>query len=466
MRINGDEHARSSEYEITEIEGCDESSMGRRKCGRSSNGQGGVILRGNTYYARYTDAMGVRREVSTHTSNREEALKALKNYTKPILEAKSTEEIKLNLQHELDVIELRKEEKKVDRIKLDELVDKFVNHRILLDATTSTKEGYARHLRALIRIIKSKYPNLKTIDDVTNEVIDGILGELAKHYTPASYNLAISTYKRCWGMFSRSNPFLKVKNRKVDKSRHRQVISEDDLRRIFDKCRDAKERAIWGVGVYTGLRCGDVCNLTYGALDRDLKSITWMPQKTKRHMSQPLTTPICPTLKSLLLEVLDSFKIGNPMFKDTPLWEDYKRRYATRRINPWFAKTLKRAGLSSSHIDENGHRQFDTGFHITRLAFVTFASKYLSPIHVSKIVGHSSLKMTSHYCQENQDVLMEGISQMPNFTKPKEANENAPKKDETQEVMKVLGEMKEGQETPLETLLRLISKANKYLKVG
>ena len=140
MCVNGDEHARSSEYEITEIEGCDES-MGRRKCGRSSNGQGGVILRGNTYYARYTDAMGVRREVSTHTSNREEALKALRNYTKPILEAKSTEEIKLNLQHELEVIELRKEEKKVNRIKLDELAEKFLNHRDLLDDKKTTKDA-------------------------------------------------------------------------------------------------------------------------------------------------------------------------------------------------------------------------------------------------------------------------------------------------------------------------------------
>ena len=410
--------------------------------------------------------MGKRREVSTHTSNRDEALKVLKNYTKPILEAKSNEEIKLNLQHAIDVLELRKEEQKVDRIKLDELVDRFINHRNLLDTVARTKEGYARHIRALIRIIKSKYPNLKTIDNVTTEVVEGVLGELTKHYTPASYNLAISTYKRCWGMFARSNPFLNVKNRKVDKSRHRMLVTEDDIRRIFAKCRDAKEKAIWGVGVYTGLRCGDVCHLTYGALDRDLKSITWMPQKTKRHMSEPLIIPIGPTLKDLLLKVLDEFKIGNPTFKETPLWEDYKRRYATRTIARWFAKTLKRSGLSSSHIDENGHRQFDTGFHITRLAFVSFASKHLSPLLVSKIVGHSSLKMTSHYCQENQDVLLEGISQMPNFTKPKEANENAPTRVEAQEVMKLLGEMEEGRETPLETLLRLISKANKYLRVG
>ena len=438
--------------------------MGRRKQGRRGNGYGSLTLRGNTWYARYTDYLGVRRDVSTHTSNKKEAEGILAQYTKPILDSKSYEEVKLRTQQSLEILELRKDIKKEGRVKLDELVTKFVNHRDLADLVESTKLGYVKYLKALIEAIKDNFPTLKNIDDVTSEVVDVAMGEIMKRYTPATYNLALSTYKRCWGMFSRSNPFLKVKNRKVDKSRHRQVVSEDDIRRIFENCRDDKERAIWGVGVYTGLRCVDVCHLTYGALDRDLKTITGMPQKTKRHMSDPLVIPICSTLKDLLVKALDPFKIGNPTFKDTPLWEDYNNRYS--KVCYWFARTLKKAGLQTSHIDKNGHRQVDTGFHITRLAFVSFASKHLSPLLVSKIVGHSSLKMTSHYCQENQDVLMEGISQMPNFTKPKEANENAPKKDETQEVMKVLGEMKEGQETPLETLLRLISKANKYLKVG
>ena len=68
--------------------------MSKRKQGRRSNGCGGLKLHGNTWYARYTDALGNRREVSTHTGNREEALKILATYTSPIRESKSQEEVK------------------------------------------------------------------------------------------------------------------------------------------------------------------------------------------------------------------------------------------------------------------------------------------------------------------------------------------------------------------------------------
>ena len=45
-------------------------------------------------------------------------------------------------------------------------------------------------------------------------------------------------------------------------------------------------------------------------------------------------------------------------------------------------------------------------------------------------------------------------------------DENAPKRGEMQETMELLGETKAGQETPLETFLRLIGKVNDRLKVG
>ena len=45
-------------------------------------------------------------------------------------------------------------------------------------------------------------------------------------------------------------------------------------------------------------------------------------------------------------------------------------------------------------------------------------------------------------------------------------DENAPKRGEMQETMELLGETKTGQETPLETLLRLIGKVNDHSMVG
>lgn len=429
------------------------TTMGRRKQGRRSNGHGGLTLRGNTWYARYVDPMGNRKEVSTHTSNKDEALKILATYTAPIRESKSQEEIKLRLQQSIDVLELRKDVAKLERLKLEDLAEKFLNHRDLADTVEQTKKNYANHIGALVDAIAKVKPSAKYIDDITTEVADAAMGELTKHYTPASYNLALATYRRVWSLFSRSNPFKKIGKRRIDKSRHRQVVTKDDIKRIFDSCRDDVEKAVWGVGVYTGLRCGDVCNLTYGALSKDLKTITWTPQKTKRHMSEPLVIPICPPLKGLLTKVLDWRKIGNDEFKDEPLWIDYKTRYANTGIDRWFARTLKKAGLKTSTRDEDGHRQVLTGFHITRLAFVSFASKYMSPLLVSKIAGHSSLSMTEHYCQNNQEALREGLSQMPDFTNGAQTNE---KGSEEAEVIEMLNSMRKDNEGLVECLRRLI----------
>ncbi len=440
--------------------------MGRRKQGRRRNGMGNVQLRGNTYYARWTDANGDRQDVSTHTSDRDEALRILATYTTPIRESKSHEEIKLRLQQSIDVLELRKGIKKIVKVKLDELVEKFLAHRELADITKGTRIVYKQQLSKLVSTIKAKYPNIKSIDEVSFDIVDDVMGEIIKQYTPMTYNLALSTYQRCWKLFARSNPFLKIAKRKVDKSRHRITITEDDVRKIFAKCRGDVERAIWGVGVYTGLRCGDVCSLNYGALDKDLTSITWTPMKTRRYMPHPLTIPIHPILRNLLLRVLDLNKIGKEEEKNTPLWADFKRRYDSRYIFEYLGRTLKKAGFKIYHMDDEGHRQMETGFHITRLAFVSFADGHLSSMLVSKIVGHSSLKMTEHYFQEHYETFAKGIAQMPDLTRARgKARRPKPKSDE-EKVMNILNGLKDEGESVLDCLKRILSSLPIYKKAS
>lgn len=377
---------------------------------------GSVVLRGNVWYCRWTDALGNRKEVSSHTSNKDEALRVLAGYTSPIRESKSVEELKLRLEQSIAILELRDEVKKVERLTLDEMVEKFLGHRELIDVCERTKKIYKNQLNRLIETLKEKY-EVKFVDDISKEKIEYAMGELTRHYTPSSYNLALATYKRCFGMFARSNPFKNIGKRKIDKSRHRMDIGEDDIVRIFNNCRDDKERAIWACGVYLGLRCGDVCNLTYGNITSDFGCVVVIPMKTKRHMSEPLRIPICSSLKGLLLKTLDENKIGVDAFKEEPLWNEYKKRYGTGRLCEWFKVTLARAGLKSSHKDENGHTQIDSGFHVTRRAFVSFASRHLSPLLVQKIVGHSTLKQTAHYCDYDIEEVRRGLNNMPEFNK-------------------------------------------------
>jgi len=429
--------------------------MSKRKQGRRGNGCGNVRLKGNTYFCRFTNARGERQEVSAHTSNYQEALKILATYTEPIRKSQSDEELKLRLRQQIEVLELRKDVAKIERLKLEDLVDKFLNHRNLSDITKGTKKIYRYHLELLIKHLKAKYPNVVNVDDVTMEVADGVMCELTKACTSAVYNLALATYRRAWGMFGISNPFLKIEKRKIDKSRHRANISVDDMRRIFKACRDDKERAVWGMAAYTGLRCGDVCCLTYGAFSEGLRTVTWMPMKTRKHMTNPLVIPICDALKRLLNRVLDWSKIGNEKFKDEPIWADYKGRYKSG-IDRWFGRTLKKAGIQSSHIDADGHVAIDTGFHITRHFFITNAPRYMSALLVQKIAGHSSIDMTAHYFHENEEDMVAGLSQMPDLNADGDDDDCA-KRSDAEEIMRMLDGMREKDESALDCLKRLVA---------
>ena len=434
-----------------------ENNMGRRKQGRRGNGFGGVTLRGNVYYARYTDSLGNRKEVSTHTSNREEALKVLATFTNPIRESNSTEEVKLRLQQSIEVLELRKDLKNIDRVKLCDLPEKFIGHRVMSDSTEGTKIVYRNQLKKLVDVIANRYPNVKNVDDVTLEVAENVMGDLTSHYTPTVYNLSLATYRRAWGMFSRSNPFLKIGKRKIDKSRHRMNVGEDDVKRIFNACRNDRERAVWATSIYTGLRCVDVCHLKYGDLSSNLDTLTCMPQKTKRHMSEPLVIPVCEPLKNALLKVLDFNKIGNETFKGEYLWSDYVSKYASGFITRWFKATLEKAGLETSKIDENGHHQILTGFHICRHFFISIASRYMSPLLVQKIVGHSTLEMTAHYHHTNQEELREGLEQMPDLIDGKNKKVDGKGKTPDEEALDLLNSMKRDGESSLDCLKRLIA---------
>lgn len=433
----------------------DDSRMGRRKQQRRTKGLGSVVLRGNVWYCRWTDALGNRKEVSSHTSNKDEALRTLATYTESIRKSQSEDEIKLRLSQQLEVMELRKDIKSIERISIGEITTKFLNHRELMDATKGTLNTYRKQLKKLTDTISTKFPNVKYMDGVSGVVVEEVMDALSRHYTPSSFNLALATYKRCWNLLARgSNPFTKVSKRKIDKSRHRMKIDDDDVRRIFNACRNDVERAVWACGIYLGLRCGDICNLTYGALSHDLSTVTCLPMKTKRHMTEPLMIPICEPLKKMLMLALDMNKIGNAQFKDEPLWEIWKERYNTNKAHVNFGVTLKKSGLSVSHKDENGHVAVDTGFHITRRAFVSFASRYLSPLLVQKIVGHSTLKQTAHYCDYDIESVRSGLNQMPDFS-----NGGSSKLDDTSEILKLLNEVKNDDESALDCLKRLLEKS-------
>ena len=64
----------------------------------------------------------------------------------------------------------------------------------------------------------------------------------------------------------------------------------------------------------------------------------------------------------------------------------------------------------------NGRKKFLCGFHSLRHTFVRMnINGGMNPMLVQNIVGHSSLDMTRNYFHQNENVLRDGINNMPNL---------------------------------------------------
>ena len=74
--------------------------------------------------------------------------------------------------------------------------------------------------------------------------------------------------------------------------------------------------------------------------------------------------------------------------------------------------------------------------------------------------------MTEHYCQKDQEAMMEGISQIPDFTCEKGEEEQPKAMSEVEEVMSILNDEKDDGESVVDCLKRIVSLLPKYKKAS
>ena len=89
--------------------------------------------------------------------------------------------------------------------------------------------------------------------------------------------------------------------------------------------------------------------------------------------------------------------------------DDYLNGHASGKVVDLF----KKCGIETSK-KENGKTKLVCGFHSLRHTFVSNAiNSGMSPLLVQRIVGHSSVDMTSAYFHDNAAKAAEGINSMP-----------------------------------------------------
>lgn len=196
-----------------------------------------------------------------------------------------------------------------------------------------------------------------------------------------------------------------------DDSHTRREFSLPELQRIADAA--ARVGGEWPmlikVGMYTGLRLGDCCQLAWSEINLEREVIQLIPRKTKK-FGKMVTIPIHPVLKSALLAIEERSGYVMPQMAEWYRGDHWKIDNGLKAI---FAD----AGIKTSVIID-GRRQAtpDATFHSFRHTFVSFSANAGVPLPVvASIVGHTSTSMTRHYYHENEAELRRAVEAMPSL---------------------------------------------------
>lgn len=198
------------------------------------------------------------------------------------------------------------------------------------------------------------------------------------------------------------NPFCNYKSKVVTVDKN--FLSETDLEKIINKefksDRLTKVKDIFVFSCFTGLAYVDIKNLTYDSISIGIDGSKWIKiKRTKTKIEARI-----PLLQSVEV-ILDKYK-------------NHPKCLNENRPLPILANSKMNAYLKE--ISDLCELDFDLTFHVARHTFATTVTLNNGvPIEtVSKMLGHSNIRMTQHYAKildskvsNDMNILKEKLSQ-------------------------------------------------------
>ena len=359
------------------------------------------VFNGKTYYK------------STGEIDRKKALKELERLTRPYREDSELAVLK-NLEARIKTAEAQMARPK-STILIDDLANKYRDSLYAKDLANRTVLGYVSIINVLVAWLK-KNTRVKQMKDVTRADAEKFLAEHASTKGVDTYNIHLVFCKKLWTIFKdegglSSNVFEDFKKLKRQSNLAKRAFTTDELMKIMTSIDDQNILLLFMLGIYTGLRMGDCCNLKWENIDMFTRTITVLPQKTRRHLTAPIEIPMHQTLYNILVKLHTPNATGYVCKQNA---EDYKSRQALRSK---IEKVFKRNGIVTSVVDADGHPKRICGFHSLRHTFVSLnINSGMSPLLIQRIVGHSTVDMTSHYFHTNRQAIAAGLAKMPDFS--------------------------------------------------
>lgn len=278
-------------------------------------------------------------------------------------------------------------------------------------------EAYESRWRRFVEWLEAKHPEAMEMRQITREMAAEYLKVLSDRMVGANnYNRTIRNFRRIWSVLAlneenkmpEKSPFEYMALRRVD-AKARRALSEEEVRKVSEAV-TGEMRVLFAIGLYTGLRLGDACQLRWETVDMANGIITVTPAKTAKHSGAVVRMPIHPVLYAILSETNERKRVGAVM-------PDIDREY--KRSQSWLStricRIFRECGIETQQEAEGCKRKRTlVSFHSLRHTFVSMSANAGTPLSiVRRLVGHVSEKMTQRYFHESEDAMQAAVAAIP-----------------------------------------------------
>jgi len=307
------------------------------------------------------------------------------------------------------------------KVSLDEAFEQYRNRPKKREATERTYRDQKRLWNKFVQWVKKNHPHVKHLNEVRVEIAeDFLISEWKKHISERTYNERIKNFRAIFTALSkraglRENVWTLVE-KKTENTISKENLTSEQLDKLFS-CTDRGEmRALFMIGIYTGLRLGDAATLKWSEVNFETGIITKQPSKTKS-TGKKINIPIHIKLKEMLLLLKNEVDENS---KSSYVLPNYSRLHmkSPTYLSKLVQTAFKKAGIETS-VDRDGTSRKTAvyGFHSFRHTFVSLCAAENIPSHVvMELVGHNSKLVHQVYQHASNAQKIKAIGSLPNFT--------------------------------------------------
>ena len=400
---------------------------------RRQKGLGGLQQEKTGIWTLRCKINGKRIAKSTGTRDRAEAEQFAKRFLAPYVKddaARTYENIQAAVMTERQLAAMREAEG--PQLKMADAWAAYEASPYRRDLSVNTMEGKKQVCKVFLDYMAKVFPEVVEVRHLSRYHTEKYLDYMRREHSASTYNNRLCVLREVHRNImekaaAKTNPWDGFPLR-ADDSHSRRELTIEELARLVERANEEglEWRTLFGIAMYTGMRLGDCCKLTWSEVDIVRSIIQKIPEKTKKYRKgRPVTIPIHKVLADLLMTTPVENRTGYvlPVIGEKAASGPSGMGWIHHRIN----RIFKNAGIVMSvTVEGRKHKVPEASFHSLRHTFVSMSANAGVPLHiVQAIVGHESTAMTRHYYHENAAALAQAVEAIPSISETGSVSEGA-----------------------------------------